>query len=141
MFGLYSQPPTVWNRSRFRSPTDYGTAVAGWVIGKADARTKAQPRVLAGPAVEERRRAFQRLFEACVDETTFKLVANAQVHRQPAANLPVVLNVVRHLPGDAALFLGRADPPQGEKIGRRQRRRATGRRGTRNPGVIHAEEN
>src|SRR5207245_9448302 len=74
-------------------------------------------------------------------KTTFKLVANAQVHRQPAANLPVVLNVVRHLPGDAALFLGRADPPQGDKIGRRQRRRATGRRGTRNPGVIHAEEN
>ena len=78
--------------------------IAQHVIRESHSRTEIQLRRLPRAAIKERRHAFQRVVEPGINKSTLVLVANTQVQRQAAADLPVVLNVISHLPGGRTFF-------------------------------------
>ena len=123
-----------------KTAPQHGVALPAQVIGEAYAWSEAQFWILARSAIEERRRPFQWLLEAGIDETALEFVAQAEIQRQSAANSPVVLYVVSHLPGCAAIFFGGPNSAQGEKVRRGQRGRTARRRRTGDPRIVGGEE-
>src|SRR2546426_12151986 len=90
-------------------------------------QTCALPICLSRPAVEKGCQAFQRVMEAGVNEPTLILVTQAEVQGQLAVELPVILDVVGHLPDGRPILSGRTQALQRDC--RRDSRVATGRRG------------
>src|SRR4029450_4394024 len=73
---------------------------------EAQARAERLLVVLARPALEERRLPLERVVEPRVHEAALVLVAQSEVQREAAAELPVVLHVGGQVPRGGAVFTG-----------------------------------